>query len=70
MEIGEDTTMRASWQVCSNWSEAEAYAKSLKVRKGPEDGQLGILAKAQLRRAPMWPIACVKTLQQAAEVLL
>ena len=42
-------------------SEAEAYAKSLKARKEPEDGQLGILAKAQLKRAPKWPIACLKT---------
>ena len=40
--------------------EAEAYAKSLKGRKEPEDGQLGILAKAQLKRAPKWPIACLK----------
>ena len=38
-------------------TEAEAYAKSLKARKEPEDGQLGILAKAQLKRAPKWPIA-------------
>ena len=47
--------------------EAEAYAKSLKVRKEPEDGQLGTLAKAQLKRAPRWPIACLKTLLQAPE---
>ena len=48
-------------------NDAEAYAKSLKVRKEPEDGQLGILAKAQLKRAPRWPIACLKTLLQAPE---
>ena len=47
--------------------EAEAYAKSLKVRREPEDGQLGTLAKAQLKRAPRWPIACLQTLLQAPE---
>ena len=48
-------------------NEAETYAKSLKVRKEPGDGQLGILAIAQLKRAPKWPIACLKTLLQAPE---
>ena len=33
-------------------NEAEAYAKSLKVRREPEDGQLGTFAKTQLKRAP------------------
>ena len=47
--------------------EAEAYAKSLKVRREPEDGQLATLAKAQLKRAPRWPIACLKTLLQAPD---
>ena len=42
-------------------NEAEAYAKGLQVRKGPEDGQLGTLAKAQLKRAPKWPIAWLRT---------
>ena len=42
-------------------TEAEAYAKSIKVRKEPEDGQLSILAKAQFKRAPRRPIACLKT---------
>ena len=51
-------------------ADAEAYAKSLKVRKEPEDGQLGILAKAQLKRAPMLPIACLKTLSQAPDLML
>ena len=49
-------------------NEAESYAKSLKVRKEPELGQLGTLAKAQLKRAPKWPIACLKTLLQAPEL--
>ena len=46
-------------------NEAEAYAKSLQVRKEPEAGQLGTLANAQLKNAPRWPIACLKTLLQA-----
>ena len=48
-------------------NDAEAYAKSMNVRK-PEDGQLGTLAKAQLKRAPRWPIACLKTLLQAPDL--
>ena len=48
-------------------NEAETYAKSTKVRKEPEDGQLGMLAKAQVKRAPKWPIACLKTLLQASD---
>ena len=48
-------------------NEVEAYAKSLAVRKEPEHGQLGILANAQLKRAPRWPIACLKTLLQAPD---
>ena len=48
--------------------EVEEYAKSLKVRREPEAGQLSILAKAQLRRAPKWAIACLKTLLQAPDV--
>ena len=49
-------------------NEAESYAKSINVRKDPELGQLGTLAKAQLKRAPWWPIACLKTLLQAPEL--
>ena len=49
--------------------EVETYAKSLKVRREPEFGQLGILAKATLARAPAWPIACLKALLQAPEFL-
>ena len=45
--------------------EVETYAKSLKVRKEPEDGQLSNLAKTQLKGAPKWPIACLNTLLQA-----
>ena len=47
--------------------EAEIFAKSLKVRREPEDGQLALLAKAQLRRAPRWPIMCLKALMSAPE---
>ena len=47
--------------------ELEEYAKSLNVRREPEAGQLSILAKAQLRRAPKWAIACLKTLLQAPD---
>ena len=38
-------------------ADAEAYAKSLKVRKEAEEGQFGILARAQLKRTPRWPVA-------------
>ena len=48
-------------------ADAEAYAKTLKARKEPEDGQLGILARAQLKRTPRWPVACLKTLLQAPD---
>ena len=47
--------------------EVEAFAKTLKVRREPENGQLGVLAKAQLARAPKWPIACLKALLSAPE---
>ena len=47
--------------------DAEAYAKSLTKRRDPEDGQCSLLAKAQLKRAPKWPIACLKTLLQASD---
>ena len=46
-------------------NEAETFAKSLKVRREPEYGQLGLLAKANLARAPRWPIMCLKTLMSA-----
>ena len=36
--------------------EVETFANSLKARRVPGDGQLGILAKAQLKRVPRWPI--------------
>ena len=49
-------------------NEAEAYAKGLNARKEPADGQLGILANAQLKRSPRWPIACLNTLLQAPEM--
>ena len=44
--------------------EAENYAKGLKARKEPENGQLSILAAARVPDR-MWPIACLKTLSQA-----
>ena len=37
--------------------ELEAFAKSLKVRREPESGQLSLLAKAKVMRAPRWPVA-------------
>ena len=43
-------------------NEAEAYAKTFKVRRESEDGKLANLAEANLKRAPKWPIACLKTL--------
>ena len=61
---------KESFEFAAAWSgvddspgliEAEGYAKSLRVRTEPEDGQLGTLAKAQLKRAPKWPSACLKT---------
>ena len=33
-------------------TEAEDYAKSIKIRKEPEDGQLGHLAKASVKKHP------------------
>ena len=48
--------------------EAEAYAKTLNVRREPADGQLGLLATAVVRRAPQWPIACLKAILQAPEL--
>ena len=48
--------------------DAEAYAKTLRVRKESEIGQLRILAKANLRGAPRWPTACLKTLLQAPDM--
>ena len=42
--------------------EVEAYAKQLKTRREPENGQLGFLAGAVMQRAPKWPIACLKAL--------
>ena len=48
--------------------EVEAFAKTLNVRREPEKGQLSLLAKAQVRRAPRWPIACLKTLLQAPDL--
>ena len=59
----EAADFAAAWS--GGLNEVEAYAKSLAVRKEPEHGQLGILANAQLKRAPRWPIACLKTLLQA-----
>ena len=47
--------------------EAETFAKGLKVRGEPEDGQLNPLATAQWNRAPKWPLACLKTLLQAPD---
>ena len=68
--LKETSDFAASWSggdESPGLNEAETYAKSLKVRKEPEDGQLAILAKANLKRAPKWPIACLKTLLQAPE---
>lgn len=48
-------------------NEAEAYVKGLRVRREPEDGQLRVLANAQLKRFPRWAIACLKTLLQAPD---
>ena len=50
--------------------EVEAYAKQLKERREPEKDQLGMLAGAKLRRAPKWPIACLKTLLSAPDSAL
>ena len=47
--------------------EVEAFAKSLNVRREPERGQLGLLAKAQVRRKPKWPLACLKALFSASD---
>ena len=57
----EAAEFAAAWAGGGGLDEAEAYGKSLRDRKEPEDGQLGILAKAGLKRAPRWPIACLKT---------
>ena len=50
--------------------EVENFAKTLKVRREPEDGQLGILARATLARAPAWPLACLKAILQAPELFV
>ena len=47
--------------------EAEIFAKSLKVRREPEEGQLALLATAKMKRAPRWPMMCLKTLMAAPE---
>ena len=65
--LKEASEFAAAWAGGGGLDEAEAYGKSLRVRKEPEDGQLGILAKAVLKRAPRWPIACLKTLMQAPD---
>ena len=51
----------------SAWSGGD-FAKSLKVRRELEDGQLGLLAGARLTRAPKWPIACLKAVLSAPEL--
>ena len=45
--------------------EVMSFAQSLKVRREPADGQLDLLAEAKVRSAPLWPMACYKTLMQA-----
>ena len=61
---------------CAAWSggdespnlvEVEAFAKTLKVRREPEYGQLEMLAKANMKRQPRWPTACYKALLQAPD---
>ena len=49
--------------------EVETFAKTLKVRREPEDEQLAFLAGAQMKRASIskWQIACLKALLQAAD---
>ena len=63
----ESAEFAAAWSGGGGLNEAEAYGKSLRIRKEPDDGQLGILAKADLKRAPRWPIACLKTLMQSPD---
>ena len=50
--------------------EIEIYCKALAERKEPADGQVGLLATAQLRQAPQWPIAMLKALVQAPEKIV
>ena len=67
---GEAAEYAAKWSGGdeSEWLvEVEAFAKTLKVGREPEDGQLGLLASAQLKRTPRWPTACLKALLQAPE---
>ena len=52
---------------CAELLEAETFAKSLKLRREPDRGQVGLLAGANIRRAPKWPTMCVKTLMCGAE---
>ena len=51
-----------------NLKEVEAFAKSLNVRREPAKGQLSLLAKARVLRAPKWPIACLRALVSAPDV--
>ena len=48
--------------------EAEDYAKSLNKRRGPENSQLGFLAKAKCKRVPKWPLACLMALLHASDL--
>ena len=50
--------------------ELETFAKSLQARREPEIGQIAFLAKADLKRFPLWINACFKCLLVAAEVFL
>ena len=48
--------------------ELETFAKSLQARREPDIGQLAFLAKANLKRFPLWITACFKCLLVAARV--
>jgi len=70
-QTGEAAEFAGAWsggEGAPNLKRMDVYGKSLRVRRDLEAGQLGLLAKANLKRAPKWPPACAMTLLQAPEL--